>query len=118
MGLVDIISTVKMATKFVFLSLCSLKSSNPGLFQICPISGMVYASRPILNPESGFEILVKAADNGSKELFSLSRISLKMHPRPPSNESLHPPRVLEKSSRVQIFENDPIGHLVALIGKL
>ena len=38
-----------------------------------------------------------------------------MHPRAASNDSLHPPRVLEKSSRVQIFENDPIGHLVALI---
>ena len=72
-------------------------------------------SRPIYNPEASFEVLVRASDNGSKELFSLSRISLRMHPRAASNDSLHPPRVLEKSSRVQIFENDPIGHLVALI---
>ena len=38
-----------------------------------------------------------------------------LHERPPKNESLHPPRVLEKLSRVQLFESDPIGHLVSLI---
>ena len=92
----------------------SLKSSREGLFQICPKTGTVYAARPLTDPDDTFEVLVKAADLGSKELFSLSRISLSMHPRA-SNESFHPPRVLEKSSRVQIFETDPIGHLVALI---
>ena len=93
----------------------SLKASQPGLFQICPSSGMMYSSRPIYDPEASFEILVKAADSGSKELFSLSRISLDMHPRASSNESSHSPRVLEKSSRIQIFETDPIGHLVTLV---
>ena len=52
---------------------------------------------------------------GEKKLFSLSRVSLTLHERPPKNESLHPPRVLEKLSRVQLFESDPIGHLVSLI---
>ena len=52
---------------------------------------------------------------GEKKLFSLSRVSLTLLERPPKNESLHPPRVLEKLSRVQLFESDPIGHLVSLI---
>ena len=93
----------------------SLKSSSPGLFQICPRSGVVYSTRPLVDPEQEYGILIKATDKGEKGLFSLSRVSLILHERPPQNESLHPPRVLEKLSRVQLFENDPIGHLVALI---
>ncbi len=95
--------------------LFSLKSSPPGLFKISQKTGIVYASSPLYDAEEEYQLLVKATDQGEKGLFSLSRVSLMLHERPFANQSLHPPRVLEKSSRVQMFETDPIGHLVALV---
>ena len=74
----------------------ALKSSSPGLFQICPKTGTVYSTRPLVDPEQEYGLLIKATDKGEKKLFSLSRVSLMLHERPPQNESLHPPRVLER----------------------
>ena len=44
----------------------SLKSSNPGLFQICPSTGTVYSTRPLVDPEREYHILIKATDKGEK----------------------------------------------------
>ena len=92
----------------------SLKSSASGLFQICPSTGIVYSTQALTDPEAEYELLIKATDQGPKGLFSLSRVSLELMSND-RNESKHPPRVLEKSSRVQLYEIDPIGHLVSLV---
>ena len=93
----------------------SLKSSAPsGLFQICPSTGIVYSTQALSDPEAEYELLIKATDQGPKGLFSLSRVSLDLVANA-RNDSKHPPRVLEKSSRVQLYEIDPIGHLVTLV---
>lgn len=89
-------------------------SDSMGKFMICPSTGIVYAAEILDIPDEEYEMLIRASDRGSKELFSLSRVSLSIAERA-SNGSTHPPRILEKSMRVQVFETDPIGHLVALV---
>ena len=40
----------------------ALKSSSPGLFQICPKTGTVYSTRPLVDPEQEYGLLIKATD--------------------------------------------------------
>jgi protocadherin Fat 1/2/3 len=113
----------------------SIKNGQPapGRFQIHPESGEVYATASLYAGEQ-FELLVQVRDGGSPSLFDVSRVSVEVvgpaelippedewddgnsstTANLPSGSCSSPPRIADTHS-AEVFETDPVGHLVVLL---
>ena len=87
--------------------------SRAGKFQIHPETGVVHTTASLLAGEQ-YELQVAAKDSGNPELSGRARLSLEVVSVPLLNESLSAPTVAP-SMPVEVFESDPVGHLVTLI---
>ena len=82
-----------------------------GKFQINPTIGIVHTTTSLLGGEQ-YELLVKATDGGNDPKSSIARVSVEVIGVP--NETENEPKIIPFQS-VEVFESDPVGHLVALL---
>ena len=83
-----------------------------GKFRIDPVTGRVHTTTSLLSGEK-YEMLVKATDGGQPALSGLARVSLEVAAKDPG-QAEHKPSI-EPLQPVEVFENDPVGHLVSLL---
>ena len=87
--------------------------SRAGKFQMNPETGTVHTTASLLAGEQ-YELQVGAKDSGHPEQSARARLSIEVVAIPLLNESLSRPAV-SPSPPVEVFESDPVGHLVTLI---
>ena len=84
--------------------------ATSGKFRINPLSGAVHTTTSLMAGEK-YEMLVKATDGGEKVMFGVARVSLEVVK---TRGAEHKPKI-EPFQSVEIFESDPVGHLVTLV---
>ena len=81
-------------------------------FRIHPDTGVIYAAKTF-EPESEFDLTVRAEDNGVPKRAQMARVSIVVVSIP--KESEHPPRIKTSDQHVEVTENDSPGYLVTLV---
>ena len=87
--------------------------SRSGKFQIHPVTGTVHTTASLLAGEQ-YELQVAARDSGNPQFSGRARLSVEVMSLPQLNESLSIPEITP-SLPVEVFESDPVGHLVTLV---
>ena len=85
--------------------------AGPSRFKIDPETGLVYTTTSLHAGEE-YQLLVQAKDSGNPQLSDISRVSVEIIAAlSDANNTI----TIQEQHRVDVFETDPVGHLVILL---